>query len=102
MTSPVNQAVIQFVSREVRGSWRELGRELDVKDTVVSNIEVEVNESGHEHPLYEGCCRMLSRWKEYFGKDATIKVLITKLTECGLDATAKDLLENLSVDAKGD
>ena len=101
MRSIANEAVRQFVSRKVLGGWKLLGRELGFKDAVMSNIEVEVTQPDHQNPSYEKCYQMLLEWKQRLGNDATVKVLLTKLTKCHSGDIARALIKKLSIDDNG-
>ena len=94
--SPVNQDIIHFVSLEVCGGWRMLGRALGVKGTFINNIAEEVRSEGPQDlSQYEECFRVLRRWYEQSGGKATIRMLLTAITNCGEVDIAEKLCKEL-------
>lgn len=96
ISSTVNKAVISFVSDspKICEDWRRLGRELGVKDSVISNIAEELWDEGQR----EKCYQVLRRWYEEKGKGATVRELLTKLTFCGKGDIVVKLCKKLTID----
>ena len=92
----VGQEEIQIVSRKVGNGWNELGRELTVKESVLSNVFEEVTEGESQgRTSYERCCQVLQWWIQNEGSNATVRVLMTSLTECGFGDIVRELAEHL-------
>lgn len=55
--------------------WKKLGRELKVKNSKISQLDVD-----HKHDSYEKAFQMLLHWKETMDNQATYQMLYSALT----------------------
>ncbi|XP_066275390.1 uncharacterized protein [Branchiostoma lanceolatum] len=81
-----------IIVENARDRWKEIGRRLGLSETDISAIDQE--ERGD---TTEGCRKVLDKWRQMYGKDATVDVLKHAFTELERRDIV-DLLEVLNQD----
>ena len=89
-TSP-GESLRSLVAENVGRLWRKLASKLKVKEAVMDSIE---KERGH----CEDCCRMaLKRWCEVNGSRATVRELMSCLTDIGCSNINWHIMKELNL-----
>ena len=83
--APVTDILIQSISGDVGAYWRDLGTFLGLESTVMDNIETDIKE------CRERAWKVLRKWKQKRGKEATVRILINALKKTEREDVAEKL-----------
>lgn len=86
-----NLEVIYKVSARVGSSWKSLARDLELEDEIINSL------AGEEREDIERCYRILRRWCEYNGRNATVRKLMIALTKMGKAKVNNDIMRCLNL-----
>ncbi|XP_071842505.1 uncharacterized protein [Apostichopus japonicus] len=86
-SSPVEDATLWDLSKEIPKEWKNVGRNLGLKEPELCNLERDCTNQEHKETVYQ----MLLTWKQKNGSQATYRVLGEALEAAG----RRDLREKL-------
>ena len=91
MNNSPDERLRSLVAEEVGRLWRKLASKLKVKEVVMDSIEKEREDC-------EDCCRMaLKTWCEINGSQATVRELMSCLTEMGFSNINWHIMKELNL-----
>ncbi|XP_048577273.1 FAS-associated death domain protein-like [Nematostella vectensis] len=89
----VTQEIITSIAEEISIDWKDVGRRLKLKESILDNIEDEYRKTK------EKSTQMLNKWKQLNAASATIQVLMVALKQAGRRDIAETLEEMTQVHA---
>ncbi|XP_048577716.1 FAS-associated death domain protein-like isoform X2 [Nematostella vectensis] len=89
----VTQEIITSIAEEISIDWKDVGRRLKLKESILDNIEDE------NRKTKEKSTQMLNKWKQLNAASATIQVLMVALKQAGRRDIAETLEEMTQVHA---
>jgi hypothetical protein len=80
-----NGSLLWDLSGHISTVWKQVGRKLEIKESIIENIEIEHGRESNREKAYQ----LLLTWTRQLGSEATLHELLNALAYIGRDDLAK-------------